>query len=525
MLGPRRTRFGLVRTLWGIVLALLGVRPRGAARNASTAFDRPHETALGRGFAAAAAAHPGQGAFVLLEDGAAAFLARAGLVRRAERAVDLQYYIYEGDRAGSVLAYELLRAAERGVRVRLLLDDSGIGLRDRALAELDAHRNVEVRVFNPTAQRGGLARIVEFLTRVSRLNRRMHNKILAVDGVAAIVGGRNIGDHYFGAHRSVGFRDYDVLAFGPPAAEAGASFDRFWNSDHAFAIGALRPADRELPEARAAALGARLERAIAKAMPDYAARSGAAFDALADRTREQAVHWAVGRVVSEPPERIAGAAADGVVLAELARALAGAEREVLIESAYFVPQDAGVALLAGLARRGVKVMVLTNALASSDVPAVHAGYAPYRRALLEAGVALHEFRRRPRGGRRWIAWRRGGEHETSLHAKVLVIDRRLAWIGSFNMDPRSARLNTEVGVMVESPSLAAELAGHIAADCDPAHAWRLALEPDATGAPGLVWHGVREGRAVRFEAEPDAGFWRRAQQKAFRLLPGLEEVL
>jgi putative cardiolipin synthase len=521
VLGSRRTRFGPFRTLYGIVLALLGVRLRSMARPGSSAFDRPLETALGRAFAAAAADHPGQDAFVLLEDGTEAFLARAELVRRAERAVDLQYYIYEGDRAGSVLAYELLRAAERGVRVRILLDDSGIGVRDVVLAELDAHRNVEVRVFNPTTQRGGLARLVEFLTRVSRLNRRMHNKILAVDGVAAIVGGRNIGDHYFGARSRVSFRDYDVLTFGAAAAEAGVSFDRFWNSEHAFPVGAL---GRELPEARAAQLRARLERSIARAIPDYAARADAAQGDAAAWSRAQPVHWATGQVVSERPERISGDATDGLVLGTLARALAAAEREVLIESAYFVPQDGGVALLAGLVQRGVQVTVLTNALASNDVPAVHAGYAPYRRALLEAGVRLHEFRRRPRGKRRWASLRRAAEHETSLHAKVMVIDGRKAWVGSFNMDPRSARLNTEVGVMVESAAFAAELAGHIATDVAPSNAWRLGLEADG-GGTRIVWEGLRDGLPVRFTAEPDVGWWRRFQQSLYGAMPGIEEVL
>jgi len=522
VLGPRRTRFGLLRTLYGIVRALFGVRPRGAARPISTAFDRPLETALGRAFAAAAVGHPGQGAFVLLEDGAKAFLARAALVRRAERAVDVQYYIYQGDSAGSVLAYELLRAAERGVRVRILLDDSGIGLRDVVLAELDAHRNVEVRVFNPTVERAGVARVVEFLTRISRLNRRMHNKIMTVDGVAAIVGGRNIGDHYFGAPTRLSFRDYDVLMGGAAAAQAGDSFDGFWSSDHAFPIGAL---DDEVPEARAVQLLARLERSILRAIPDYEARARGAAATLAEWAGPDGVHWAVGRVVSEPPERISGDAATGVVVGTLAEALASAEREVLIESSYFVPQDAGVELLAGLVRRGVAVTVLTNALASTDVPAVHAGYAPYRHALLEAGVRLHEFRRRPRGRRRWALRRSSAEHETSLHAKVMVIDRRWSWIGSFNMDPRSTRLNTEVGVMIESPSFAAELADQIAADIAPGHAWRVVLEPDAFGVPGLVWSGERDGRPVRVEREPDVGVWRRLQQTAYGLMPGIETVL
>ena len=422
--------------------------------------------------------------------------------------------------------------------MRLLLDDNGIGFRDAVLAELDAHRHIEVRVFNPTTQRGGLARVVEFLTRVSRLNRRMHNKIMTVDGVAAIVGGRNIGDHYFGArffgtrHR-LSFRDYDALMFGAPAVEAGASFDRFWNSEHAVTVTAIGAG--ELPEARAAALTARLARGIAKAIPDYETRrteARADFDAW---FRAQRVHWARGRVVSESPERIsgdesgdesgdsAGAATRGQVLATLTAALARAEREVLIESAYFVPQDAGVALLAALTRRGVRVTVLTNALASNDVPAVHAGYARYREALLAAGVRLHEFRRRPRG-RRWALLRRR-EPETSLHAKVMVIDGRLAWIGSFNMDPRSARLNTEVGVLIDSPSFAAELAGHIATDIAPEHAWALSLEPDPTEATRVTWQGLREGVPIRFQDEPDVGRWARAKQAFFRSLPGFEELL
>jgi putative cardiolipin synthase len=281
----------------------------------------------------------------------------------------------------------------------------------------------------------------------------------------------------------------------------------------------------ELPEARAAQLLARLSRAIARVVPDYDARSRAALDDLAVWSRTQSVHWAVGRVVSEPPERIGDEGAGGLVMSTLAQALAAAEREVLIESAYLVPQEGGVALLAALVRRGVQVTVLTNALASNDVPAVHAGYASYRRALLEAGVRLHEFRRRPRGKRRWRAWRRAAESETSLHAKVMVIDRRIAWVGSFNMDPRSARLNTEVGVLIESASFAAELAGHIAADIAPEHAWRVALEPDADGANRLVWAGRRDGAELRFTEEPDVGFWRRAQQRALRMLPGFESML
>lgn len=471
----------------------------------------------GRRFAAHAPAHPGCSAFALLEDGPRALRARIDLARAAERTLDLQYYIYQGDRAGTLLTYELLRAAERGVQVRILLDDHGLGFgfRERTLRELDAHRNIEVRIFNPTVQRGRLARIVEFLTRMSQLNRRMHNKIFVVDGVAAIIGGRNIGDHYFSGRRRANFRDYDALMFGPAASEAGASFDGFWRSAHAVPVPRLFR--QALPEARAGALLARLGRIVSQTMPELLAAEKAAADPVAAWFADPALHWGAGRVVGELPERVEGDAAGQRIGAALGEALTRAEHEVLIESAYFVPEVGGVAVLGALAQRGVRVRVLTNALAASDVPAVHAGYAPYRERLIGAGVELHEFRRHPRG-RRWPTLRRIAEVETSLHAKVMVIDRRVAWIGSFNMDPRSLRLNTEVGVLVASERFAAELAACIESDMAAENAWRLELAPATAGGSGLLWRGRREGVDLTIDRDPDVGVWVRLRQALFRAL-------
>lgn len=504
-----------------LVLLLGGRAPlRAVPRLRSDAFVEPERTALGRAIGAAGPGGAASG-FVLLEDGPTAFLARLALADRAERSIDVQYYIYDADAAGSVLMLHLLRAAERGVRVRILLDDNGLGWKERALAELDAHPAVEVRVFNPTRHRDRWARLLEFLTRLGRLNRRMHNKIFAVDGAAAIVGGRNVGDHYFAARPSASFRDYDALMLGAAAAQAEASFDAFWNSEDAVPAAAFLP--RALPATRARLRLAKLEARVALLVPDLAARAVQAQALVDGWLAGREVHWAPGAVIAERPERITGEHAERVIASRLAEVVARAEREVLVESAYFVPGADGVALFAGLVARGVRVQVLTNSLAATDVTAVHAGYSRYRRALLAAGVELAEFRGRPR--RR--LWHRRDEAavETALHAKVLVVDRRYAWIGSFNMDPRSIALNTEVGVLVDGPSFAAALAAQIESDLGPEHAWRVALVERGGSGPELEWRGRAAGREVVTDREPAAHLWARFKLGSIRLLPGFEENL
>ena len=456
-------------------------------------------SALERALAALAADHPGCSGFVLLDDGPIAFLLRAALADRAERRIDVQYYAYLADATGTLLMQRLLAAADRGVRVRILLDDSGIGWRDRALAELDAHPCIEVRLFNPSSVRSGLLRVVEFLFNMRRLNRRMHNKIFAVDRAAAIVGGRNVSDHYFVSRARASFRDYDVAALGPAAAAAADSFERFWSSPlavPAMRLVRLRSESRAIDSRRV-----KLARRVARLLPDHAARTAAADAQLGAWLGGARLHWARGEVVAENPERASGAD-ERVVAGRLEEVLARAEHEVLIESAYLVPGAGGLALFAGLVRRGLRVRILTNALAATDVPVVHAGYAPYREPLLEAGVELHEFRR-------------------TLHAKVLVVDRRIAWVGSFNVDPRSVNLNTEAGVLIESPSLAAELAGHIEADLDAENAWRLTRAAEG----GLIWTGSRLGRPLEHRAEPEAPLWRRVHVALFSLVPGSEGLL
>jgi cardiolipin synthase C len=472
-----------------------------------------HETRLAKAAERQSAAHPGQSGLHLLEDGLDAFAARLLLVRRAQRTLDLQYYIWHGDRTGTLLLEELHKAAERGVRVRLLLDDNGIAGLDRALAALDAHPAIEVRIINPFRIRWPKA--VGFLTDFRRLNRRMHNKSLTADGAATIVGGRNIGDEYFGAHDGALFADLDVLAIGEVVPEVAADFQRYWKCAAAF------PADQILwPVGKAQRR--RLARRASVVERDASARAYVErietlplFDRLEDGSLP--LHWARVDMISDDPCKIAGRAGrKGLLAGQLQRAIGTPKREFGIISGYFVPGKGNVDDLCRLAQQGVAVDVLTNGFSASDVPMVHAGYAPWRRRLLEAGVNLWEIARRDtdrpsrrerrRGVRLGIgsnlsgsgtgrtAAYRGGA--STLHAKTFTVDRERLFIGSFNLDQRSIDLNTEMGFIIHSPELAARVADGFSREI-PQHAWRVCLRPNGS----LEWE--REGEVCR--SEPGMG--------------------
>jgi putative cardiolipin synthase len=492
-------------------------RLRAAPKPGSRALGVVPDSALAARLAALRAGHGEQTGCLLLEDGAEALMVRCALADAATAGIDVQYYAYEADLAGLVLTQRLTRAAERGVRVRILIDDVHLHRAERHLVELDAHPLIEVRSFNPTPERRGLARVLRFLMQMERLNRRMHDKAFVVDAALAVVGGRNIGDAYFGA-RAETFRDLDLFLLGPLAGQVAAAFDATWNSAHAVPIAAFRPADLapELATRRATKLDARL----ARRLPDLPARYARARLALERWSGEgEALLWATGAVLAESPERVAGTHSQVIGPALLA-VLAAAEHEVLIETAYFVPSPALLDALCGLPARGVRVKVLTNSLASTDVPAVHAGYAPHRARLIAAGVELHEFRARRRG----IAalWSRA-TRETVLHTKALVVDRARVWLGSANLDPRSAWFNTELGVLVESEALALRLTRHVLQDCEPPHAWRV--EADADAPLGLSWTGEVAGRAVTRTREPDASALRRLKVRLVAWIPGHADFL
>jgi putative cardiolipin synthase len=453
----------------------------------------------------------GLSAFRLLPSGLDAFVARAVLVETAERTLDLQYYIFNRDKTGSLLTDGLVAAADRGVHVRVLIDDWGtLDKNDESVADLDAHPNVEVRLFNPYTHRSRLNRLVELLTDFNRVNRRMHNKLFVADDSVAILGGRNIGDEYFGAGE-LDFQDLDVLAAGPVASQSTASFETYWHSRFAVPISELgnyAPDPATFPGKR------REMRERCDQLHDSAYVQALAGSSLAQELRDEAlrVHWARARVIADPPDKLsepAGTPNPGSLGAQLSPLAGAAQSDLLVVSPYFVPGKEGVQFFGERERNGVSVQVLTNSLAATDVWLVHAGYMKYRRPLLRDGVRLFELRPEAAGAKKPRASKAfPGRSRASLHGKTFVFDRTSAFIGSLNIDPRSLNQNTEVGVLIDSPQLAREVAALFDRWSSP----ELAYEVTRGTNGGLRWTGG-------FTDEPGAGFWRRLGVKFFSHLP------
>ena len=495
-----------------LLLMLNGCALAGRSESRALPPAEAAQTRLGRELAAQVVAHPGESGILPLEDGASAFAARMLLIRAAEKTLDVQYYIWRQDITGTLLLEALREAAGRGVRVRLLLDDNGIAGLDATLAALDALPGLEVRLFNPFSVRSPKA--LGFVTHFSRANRRMHNKSFTADSQATIAGGRNIGDEYFGAAEGVLFADLDVLAVGAVVGEVAADFDRYWASASAY------PLDRIVsppPVGEAAMLPAAADRAAndERARRYLRALRGNDFvvDAVAGRLPLQ---WSPVSMVSDDPRKGLGEAAEEELLIHgLGRILGRPRATVDLVSPYFVPTAAGVEALGALAARGVRIRILTNALEATDVAAVHAGYARRRVALLQAGIVLYELRRQATDTE--VEDKAGpfGSSGSSLHAKTFAVDGKRVFVGSFNFDPRSARLNTELGFVIENPALAGEVARAFDSRI-PANAYELRL--DEAGL--LYWLEPRaDGTVVRHDSEPGTGFWRRFGVGVLSLLP------
>ncbi|MFZ5483910.1 MAG: phospholipase D family protein [Pseudomonadota bacterium] len=464
-------------------------------RPVSAALTETGSTRLGRAIAPQVAAHPGRSGIHPLLDARDAFAARLLLAQHAERSLDVQYYLWRLDQTGTQLFDALRAAADRGVRVRLLLDDGNHSLAlDDTLAALDGHAHIEVRLFNPFPTRGLHA--LGYLADFPRLNRRMHNKSFTADNQASVIGGRNIGDEYFGNDADLAFIDLDVLAIGPVVSELSRDFDRYWASASAY------PIDRLLAPAPPAAL----DRAKAPAQ-------GADGQALADsefarRWTEGTLkfEWAVTHLVSDDPAKgLDRSHAEAALAAQLTRVLGAPARQFDLVSPYFVPTRHGTRLLTELAGRGVRVRVLTNALEATDVSAVHAGYAKRRKTLLKSGITLYEWPRRLPKAHRASGAFASGNSRASLHAKTFAVDNARLFVGSFNFDPRSARLNTELGLVIESPALASGLT-RVFDRSLPALAYEARL--DAQGQ--LYWIDRRGAQETRRDSEPGATLWRRA---------------
>lgn len=492
---------GLAVLVAGCALPLPQDRPVSTMLDA----ERIASSRLATAIAPRLAGREGQSGLHLLADAHDAFAARVLLARAAEHSLDVQYYIWREDTTGRLLLDALREAADRGVRVRLLLDDNGIPASlDTHLAALDTHPHVEVRLFNPFTIRRPKA--LGYLTHFARANRRMHNKSFTADQQATIIGGRNIGDEYFGATTGVLFADLDLLAIGPVVDEMSRDFDHYWASDSAYPLTAVLGARLPAPARRSV-----IERHDTELYMGRV-RESPVLQALLDGVLE--LEWAPARLVSDDPAKGLGLADDSALMIHSMVDLLGQpERSLDLVSPYFVPTAAGTQVFAALAGEGIRVRVLTNALEATDVFPVHAGYAKRRRALLKAGVELYEMRRQ--GSEPEESAGPFGSSGSSLHAKTFTVDRQRLFVGSFNFDPRSAMLNTELGFVIDSPVLAAQVSATF--DDRLAHySYRVHL--DERGR--MVWDARQDdGSIVRLHREPDAGLWRRLGLRLLAWLP------
>ncbi|MFC6313273.1 phospholipase D family protein [Paraburkholderia dipogonis] len=507
-----------------------------ATRPPATAFDRQvthalpatEKTPLHAALAPLEAAHPDQSGFRVLASGTDALQMRIALARAATKTLDMQYYIANEDTTGKLLLGAALYAADHGVRVRMLVDDLNFKDIDRVMAGLNSHDNIEIRVFNPfgSAQQGVFERTTNLFTQIGHFTRRMHNKAMIADNQIAIVGGRNLGDEYFSASETLQFRDLDVLAAGPITADVSASFDDYWNSSIAYPLRVLNKQKfdaKELDQTRDD-----LRQHWRTNADPYNAKPLNATPLATQIANDQlGLTWAPAEFKADLPEKIVHPSPDYVSppMQRLHELMQDAQKDFLIISPYFVPHDAGVRAAGELTHRGVRIAVLTNSLAATDAVAVQAGYSPFRVPLLKQGVELYEFKPQQDTPNAGVA---GSQSRASLHAKTYVIDRKILVIGSMNLDPRSANLNTELALVIHSPALAEQVAGIFERATAPEESYRVTLADDAQlaylrsiGAPlsPLVWTDVEDGKRRTYIFDPQAGLYRNALTGLFSLLP------
>jgi cardiolipin synthase C len=488
-------------TLARIAAASLRFAPDAASITAPPAPGQASQAAL------PSPAETGWSGFRLLPTGEFAFDARTALAARAERSLDAQYYHVHADPAGSSFLRELRDAAQRGVRVRLLIDDFHAAEVYDLLQGLAAHANVEVRLFNPLLARRGtpLHRMLLSLPEFARVNHRMHNKLFVADNAVAIYGGRNVADEYFSRHGVANFVDLDVISVGPVVQDLSASFDRYWNSEPVWALHQVLPTRID-----AASLRADFARRVA-ANP-LASLSTNAPDPL--RQSAVSTQLALGylqmlpgtaQVMADPPEKVGAPVIPNTASAAMQAKLdviAAARQEVAIVSPYFLPGEVGMRMMAEATRQGVKALVVTNSLGSIDEPLVHRAYSRYRADMLKLGVQLYEFG--PELAQRSGGFGNFGLSTPRLHVKAAVVDRRWLLVGSVNLDARSAILNTELGVAIDSPPLAEQALGLLRAD-QFASMYRLQLAQDGRR---LRWHIQHsDGRAEVRDDEPHQNLW------------------
>ncbi len=455
---------------------------------------------------------PDQSGFYPMNDGVDALTARLLLAEKADKSIDVQYYLIKNDIVGRVFIYRLLQAADRGVRVRLLVDDMFTSGYDIGLAALDSHPNFEIRIYNPF-HRGAAGRAQSALTGFGRINRRMHNKSFTADNQITIIGGRNIADEYFGVREDAKFGDLDVMGIGPVVQEVSNMFDTYWNHETALPVPAFVQ-ELDDPEAALNELRERLARSIDEI------RDSKYAEAVRIKTLEylepgmRPFEWAPYELVVDSPDKGVKAKAKEAesITTPLIESIRSAKRELIIVSPYFVPLKSGVEGLAALEERGIEVTVITNSLAANNQFTVHGGYAPSRKPLLEAGVEIYEVR--PDADVAGTEFIDSSGAKATLHTKAFLVDEREVFIGSFNFDPRSANLNTELGVIVRDPELAL-IYTVLVEDALPKQTFEVFLNEDGK----LRWRGYKNGEEIIFDKEPETTWGQRFGAWFARIIP------
>lgn len=463
--------------------------------------------------------HPKLSGFYPLADGVDAFVARLALIEAAQHTIDVQYYLYHRQQTTYLLTAYLLAAAERGVRVRLLLDDMSQADSEFDLGALAFHPNFEVRLFNPFPNR--TFRALGLITNFNQLSRRMHNKSFIVDNQMFITGGRNIGNAYFAAEDRSAFIDLDVLSVGNVVPEASKAFELYWNHQLASSIEALRgDSDQQLLDSISKKLKAYL---LTHEDSDYVKQLESSEFTRKLTADEIYFDWQQAELFYDHPDKLLNSVDEksANMSPSLFKAMGEPEEKAVIVSPYFIPKDEGVDLLASWIKKGVNVTVLTNSLAATDVASVYAGYGQYRASLLRAGIKLWELKPREQTTlkNKKENKRLTGSSQSSLHAKTMAMDDKQIFVGSLNLDPRSFNLNTEMGVLIQSEKLSSMLS-HWAAMKMPEYAWQLELKESESDE--IIWRDMITGEV--FTTEPKASSWRRFQAWFMSLFP-IENVL
>ena len=499
--------------------------PPGAnlPKTVSTALENPENTPLGQNFSEAIHANPGRSGFRIIPVGADGFLMRMQMIKAAQRTIDLQYYIFHGDETGRLLTGAIISAADRGVRVRILIDDGETEDGDEQVALLEAHPAIEVRIFNPFAYRGHVQffRATEYLFNAARLDYRMHNKLLVIDNSIALVGGRNIGDQYFQIDPDSQFADDDMFAVGPVSQQLSTTFDEFWNYSLSIPSKALTEDKPTLSALNDHRQELKQETRQLKADGvDYVTRitSGEPFNSILNG--HLPLVWAHAQLISDSPDKKqveSGAMVGRLMHREVAKATMAVQSELIMVTPYLVPGKEGMQLFKDLRGRNVRVRILTNSLESSTVTLAQAGYMRYRIPLLEDGVELYEIRSRienTKGSGQTAKISAYGNY--SLHGKLFVLDRKRLFIGSMNFDQRSMHLNTEIGLIIDSPELAQQVALRFEAMVQPENSYQLIL---GDNHKDLIWRTRKNGINIDYDAEPARSGWQLFKADVLSCLP------